>query len=43
MFGSSIVLDYDVEKELSVERVKQFKHILLHYLDFLQKQKVSAS
>ncbi|KAK3098811.1 hypothetical protein FSP39_023323, partial [Pinctada imbricata] len=33
------LVDYDVEEELTIERVKQFKYILLHYLDFLQKQK----
>ncbi|XP_078313868.1 putative ATP-dependent RNA helicase DHX34 isoform X2 [Crassostrea virginica] len=31
--------DYEVERELTIDRVRQFKHILLYYLDFLQKQK----
>ncbi|XP_034326251.2 probable ATP-dependent RNA helicase DHX34 [Magallana gigas] len=31
--------DCEVEKELTIEKVRQFKHILLYYLDFLQKQK----
>ena len=33
-------LDAEIEKELTKERVKEFKNILLHYIDFQQKQKV---
>ena len=32
-------MDYEVDKELTRERVRQFRGILLHYLDFCQKQK----
>lgn len=37
----NFIVDCEVEKELTIERVRQFKHILLYYLDFLQKQKVT--
>ncbi|XP_060571590.1 probable ATP-dependent RNA helicase DHX34, partial [Ruditapes philippinarum] len=33
--------DADIDEEITVERVKEFKNILLHYLDFQQKQKLS--
>ncbi|XP_070213312.1 probable ATP-dependent RNA helicase DHX34 isoform X2 [Littorina saxatilis] len=33
------LVDYEVDKELTRERVRQFRGILLHYLDFCQKQK----
>lgn len=38
----NFIADCEVEKELTIERVRQFKHILLYYLDFLQKQKVTS-
>ena len=33
------LVDYEVDKELTRERVQQFRSILHHYLDFSQKQK----
>ena len=33
------LVDYEVDRELTRERVRQFRGILLHYLDFCQKQK----
>lgn len=38
----AVNVDADVEKELTVNRVKQFKNILLCYIDFKQKEKVSS-
>ncbi|XP_067667167.1 probable ATP-dependent RNA helicase DHX34 [Haliotis asinina] len=35
------LVDYDVGRDLTRERVTKFKGILLHYLDFQQKQKFS--
>ncbi|KAK6188313.1 hypothetical protein SNE40_004514 [Patella caerulea] len=35
------LIDYDVERELTRDRVQQFKSILVHYLDFQQKQKLN--
>jgi HrpA-like RNA helicase len=33
------LVDYDVDRELTRERVRQFRGILQHYLDFCQKEK----
>nr|KAG5694320.1 hypothetical protein BaRGS_035188 [Batillaria attramentaria] len=33
------LVDYDIDKELTRERVQQFRGIFLHYLDFCQRQK----
>lgn len=33
------LIDADIDRELTINRVKQFRNILLHYVDFLQKQK----
>ncbi|XP_045216497.2 probable ATP-dependent RNA helicase DHX34 [Mercenaria mercenaria] len=33
--------DAEIDKEITVERVKEFKNILMHYLDFQQKQKLA--
>ena len=30
------------KQELTVQRLEQFKQILVHYLDFVQKQKVGT-
>ncbi|KAL5004825.1 hypothetical protein ScPMuIL_018281 [Solemya velum] len=35
------LVDFETDKELTRDRVKEFRNILLHYLDFLQKQKFS--
>ncbi|XP_064608809.1 probable ATP-dependent RNA helicase DHX34 [Liolophura sinensis] len=35
------LIDADVEKEITVNRVKQFKNMLLCYIDFKQKEKLS--
>ncbi|XP_041367761.1 probable ATP-dependent RNA helicase DHX34 [Gigantopelta aegis] len=35
------LVDYDVDKALTRERVTQFRNIFLHYLDFQQKQKLN--
>lgn len=32
--------DAEIDKELTKDRVKEFRNILLHYIDFQQKQKV---
>ena len=37
---SLYILDAEIDKEITKERVKEFKSILLHYIDFQQKQKV---
>ncbi|XP_055878835.1 probable ATP-dependent RNA helicase DHX34 isoform X1 [Biomphalaria glabrata] len=38
-FKKNRLVDYQLEKELSRGRVLQFRSIILHYLDFQQKQK----
>ena len=37
---SLYISDAEIDKEITKERVKEFKSILLHYIDFQQKQKV---
>lgn len=34
------VVDADIDEAITKERVTEFRHIMLHYLDFKQKQKV---
>ena len=37
---SLYISDAEIDKEITKDRVKEFKSILLHYIDFQQKQKV---
>ena len=39
--GGCLLSDADIDEALTKDKVKEFRNIMLHYLDFKQKQKVA--